>query len=105
MKIQNANHTSNTPLKLGICVLLTIGLGVGFVSSRLDGWMFYVLASGSIVLAILMAAALLDMILTGLAWTSGRQRECTPAAADVSYSSFGDRTSGSREIAIVKPLS
>ncbi len=106
MKIQNANRILlNTPRNLGICVLLTIGLGVIFVSSRLDGLMFYLLASGSVVLAILMAAAVLDMILTGLAWTCGRQRERTPAVADVSYSSFQDRTSRSREIAMVKPLS
>jgi hypothetical protein len=105
MKIRNANHTSNTPLKLGICVPLIIGLGVGFVSSRLDGFMFYLLAAGLIVLAVLIASAVLDMILTGLAWRCGRQRERTPAAADVSYSSFQERTSGSREIAMVKPLS
>lgn len=106
MKIQNANRILlNTPRNLGICVLLTIGLGVIFVSSRLDGLMFYLLASGSVVLAILMAAAVLDMILTGLAWMYGRQSERSPAAAHVSYSSFQQRTSGSREMATLKPVS
>jgi hypothetical protein len=105
MKIQNANHISNTSRKLGICMLLTIGLGVIFVSNRLDGLMFYLLASGSIVLAILIASAVLDFILTGLAWMCGRQRERVAAMANVSYSSFHERASGSREVAVMKPVS
>ena len=66
--------------------------------------MFYLLASGSIVLAILIASAVLDMILTGLAWMCERQREGTARCRQiVSYSPFQERTSGSREIAMVKP--
>jgi len=87
------------------CALVAIGIvsvGVAFMSSRLDGFTFYLLASGSIVLAILIAAAVLDMILTDL---RGCADENVPRCGACFMCSSQERTSGSREVAIMKPVS
>jgi hypothetical protein len=105
MNIKNQEGTLNRRQPFRTSALLAIGLlsvAVGLVSSRFDGLMFYLLTSGSIVLGILIASAILDMILTVLAWMCQREQQHRPTVAQVSYATFQERTSASREMAIVK---
>jgi hypothetical protein len=65
--------------------MLSVGVlssSVALMSTRLDRFMFYILSSGSILLAILIASASLDIIFKGIAWACGpaRKQGAAPAA-------------------------
>lgn len=71
-----------------------VSLVVGLMSSRLDGFALYILSGGSIVLALLITCAVLDMIFTGLAWMCERQLKSRLVPPAISYSSFPTRVAG-----------
>ena len=71
--------------------LLAIGgasIAVALISSRIDGSMFYILSSGSMILAILIASAALDATFKGLAWLRERQEKHLLTSSAISYSSL-----------------
>ena len=66
------------PQLTGTYGMLSVGIlssSVAAVSSSLDRFVFYILSSGSILLAILITSASLDMIFKGLGWMCGRARK------------------------------
>ena len=78
----------------GLVSISLFSIAVALMSSRLDGFAFYILSGGSIVLALLMASAVLNMIFTGLAWMCERQLKPRQVSPAISYSSFPTRGAG-----------
>jgi hypothetical protein len=75
----------NRPRLTGTYGILSVGVlssSVALISSSLDRFMFYILSSGSILLAILIASASLDVMFKGIAWMCGRAREHEAASTN-----------------------
>jgi membrane protease YdiL (CAAX protease family) len=66
----------------GIASAGVLTSSIAMTSSQFDRAVFGILASGSILLAIAIASAFLEMVFRALAWRSERSQQHAPASGD-----------------------